>query len=184
MDTSICLDTIFSIIIIIQMTLILVFFFRLFHQGAFQFFIKEGLSNPTNDKINRATEKTQEKYMGYGLSKELVEDFKVKLIHIIEDEKTYLNPNLKLSDVAKKIGLSNNQTSQVINQSFEKDFNSFINEFRIREAAYLLQQDQNTTVIEIIYQVGFNNKVTFNKAFKKYYKCTPKEYMRKHFHLD
>lgn len=185
MDTSISLNTVFLIVIIIQMGLISLFFYRLFYKRTWIFQIGETSKNQGEPKSPRAkSKKPREKYSSSGLSNELVEDFGEKMMHIIENEKTYLNPNLKLSDVAKRIGLSNNQTSQVINQSFGKDFNSFINEFRIKEAAFLLEQNRHTAITEIIYQVGFNNKVTFNKAFRKSFGCTPREYMGKHFHLN
>ena len=185
MDTSISLDTIFLIVIIVQMALIFFVFYRLFCKKI------ETLQNggtatyPIQSKIGAiASKKNEAKYRSSSLSNELVEDFREKMVDILENEKIYLNPNLKLLDVAKRIGLSSNQTSQVINQSFDKDFNSFINGFRIKEAAFLLGQHPQKTITEVIYQVGFNNKVTFNKAFRKSFGCTPKEYVRKQFHLN
>ena len=47
------------------------------------------------------------------------------------------------------------------------------------EAIEILQNDTqgNLNIIDVAYEVGFNNKVTFNKSFKKYYNQTPSQYL-------
>jgi AraC-like DNA-binding protein len=60
-------------------------------------------------------------------------------------------------------------------------FFEYINSLRIEEAKSLLADPNKhkLNVIEIAYQVGFNNKVTFNTTFKKSTGITPTEYRRK-----
>jgi AraC-like DNA-binding protein len=59
------------------------------------------------------------------------------------------------------------------------NFFELINKFRIEEAINLLLEDENgnLNIIDIAYEVGYNNKVTFNKAFKKNTSLTPTEFI-------
>jgi YesN/AraC family two-component response regulator len=66
----------------------------------------------------------------------------------------------------------------LINQNLHKDFNTFINEYRIDEAIGMLEDDSGLALGNVAYEVGFNNNVTFYKAFKKYKGTSPSEYLR------
>ena len=59
-------------------------------------------------------------------------------------------------------------------------FHELINKYRIEEAKKILHNDEqkNLNIIDIAYEVGYNNKVTFNKAFKKDTQLTPSQYQR------
>ena len=58
------------------------------------------------------------------------------------------------------------------------NFYELMNKFRIDEAVYLIENDKQLNIIDIAYKVGFNNKVTFNKSFKKAFSVTPTEYIK------
>ena len=88
-----------------------------------------------------------------------------KLKAHLENEKPYLNPALRLSTLAEQLSLNDHQLSQVINEQAKMNFAEFVNSYRIEEAKYLLQE--NDKVIDVAYAVGFNNKTSFYKAFKK-----------------
>lgn len=62
------------------------------------------------------------------------------------------------------------------------NFFEYINSLRITEAMELLKDKGKSrlTIIEVAYQVGFNNKVSFNAAFKKQTGVTPTEYRKQH----
>src|SRR6185503_2829883 len=57
----------------------------------------------------------------------------------------------------------------------QQNFFDFINRFRIDEAKLMLTnpKDRKITVLEVLYQVGFNSKSSFNTLFKKYTGLTP-----------
>jgi YesN/AraC family two-component response regulator len=59
------------------------------------------------------------------------------------------------------------------------NFFKLINKFRIREAIKMLEEDVHGSlnIIDVAYEVGYNNKVTFNKAFKKETSLTPSEFI-------
>ncbi|SHE98721.1 AraC-type DNA-binding protein [Arenibacter palladensis] len=121
--------------------------------------------------------KITKKYSNSGLSVELAKELKTKLQYLMDSEKTYLNPGLKLTDLASKIGISAHMTSQLINQEFGEDFNSYINSYRIKEVISIFRKGKYGSISEVFFYVGFNNKTTFNRAFKKYTKKTPSEFI-------
>ena len=61
------------------------------------------------------------------------------------------------------------------------NFFDFINQFRIDEARSILKNPEKKqfTVLEILYEVGFNSKSSFNTAFKKHTGLTPTQYRKK-----
>jgi AraC-like DNA-binding protein len=97
---------------------------------------------------------------------------------IMRQKKPHLQPTISLPELAQLLSISKHHLSQVINESYNLNFNDFINMYRIDEAMTLLQDKTNCnkTILEIAYIVGFNSKSTFNSAFKKHTGQTPKEF--------
>ncbi len=61
----------------------------------------------------------------------------------------------------------------------QSNFYDYISKYRIEEAKSILSdQSSNKTVLEILYEVGFNSKSSFNTAFKKYTGVTPSKFKR------
>ncbi len=120
------------------------------------------------------------KYQGSTLTANQVEEHKEKLLALIQRERPYLNPEISLAGLSKKLSLSPKHLSQVINQSFEKSFFDFINSFRVREVQRILKdsRDEKLTVLEAMYEAGFNSKSSFNTAFKKETGQTPTEFRK------
>ena len=69
--------------------------------------------------------------------------------------------------------------SQAINQNLNQNFYDFVNSFRIEEAKQLLKSDE-LRINEIMDQVGYKNRSSFNTIFKTNCGCTPSEF-RKQF---
>lgn len=99
-----------------------------------------------------------------------------KLKTLISDEELYKNANLKSSDIAKKVGLTTHQFSQLLNDNLKKNFATFINEFRIDCAKRKILSTSNITLEEIGYECGFNSKSTFYTTFKKIVGKTPAQF--------
>ncbi len=93
----------------------------------------------------------------------------------MEEQQPYLDSSLRLQDLAKSLNLSNHYISQVINNLEEKNFADFVNEYRIREAKKLLTTTSHK-IIHIAYDCGFNNKASFNNAFKRFTGMSPSEF--------
>ena len=116
------------------------------------------------------------KYQKTGLSENIAIELKSKLIDLMENEKPYLNSDIRLNDLAEKLNLSRHHVSQVINEHFDSSFYFFINKYRINEAKKMLDHNTNLNINDIIYQSGFNNRVSFYKAFKALTGITPTDY--------
>jgi AraC-like DNA-binding protein len=120
-----------------------------------------------------------EKYALSNLGSEEIENYKNQLTNLIHANHPYLNADLKSKDLAEKLGVSSKVLSQVINQSFNQNFFDFINTFRCEEVKRVLQgPDKKVTIIEAMYQSGFNSKSSFNKEFKKLTGQTPSEFKK------
>lgn len=116
------------------------------------------------------------KNKGEGIEDSIVNEFYENLLNYIEREKPYIDNELRLSNLADKLGYSTHLLSLIINKKSGKNFNQFINEYRLEEAERMLSSENDYNIKSIYFDVGFNNKVTFYKAFKNKYNCTPLEY--------
>jgi len=71
--------------------------------------------------------------------------------------------------------------SQVINEYYNKNFKTLLNECRLREATRRLADQEhygNMTIQAIYEEVGYTNAVSFIRAFKRMYGITPSEYQK------
>ena len=121
----------------------------------------------------------REKYTGSKLKHDELERYFSHLLSILETEKLYLDPDLSLQTLARHMQISSKDLSQVINQRSGKNFFDFINSYRCEEAKNLMRtSDPKVTILEILYEAGFNSKSSFNKEFKKLSGTTPTEYRK------
>ncbi|NER15759.1 helix-turn-helix domain-containing protein [Spongiivirga citrea] len=130
-------------------------------------------------KIQLNDPKNLFKYKKSGLTPSYSIELKERLLFLLNDEKVYRRNDICLDWIAHKLGTNRHSASQVINEHFNMNFFELINNFRIQEAIELLKNNvhNNLNIIDIAYEVGFNNKVTFNKSFKKVTSCTPSKYL-------
>lgn len=121
------------------------------------------------------------KYENTQLSAILVQELNGKLTQLMQSENLYLENDLGLEKLAQKVGTNKHILSQFLNEHLQLSFFEYINRLRIGAAKCLLSttSKQELTIIEIAYQVGFNNKVSFNQAFKKVTGLTPTEFRNK-----
>jgi AraC-like DNA-binding protein len=85
---------------------------------------------------------------------------------------------LRLTDLAALVGLHAHELSQVINQSFAQSYNDFVNRYRVEEAKRLLSDParEADSLLTLAFEAGFNNKTSFNEAFKKHAGMTPSRF--------
>lgn len=118
-----------------------------------------------------------DKYQKSGLSETILNREAQRIRVIMNEQKPYLKPSLKLSSLSEITGLSTHHLSQIINQAFDKNYSDFINEYRIEFAkAKLLETEEKLTIQEVAFASGFNSKNSFNRSFKKILGVTPTDF--------
>lgn len=92
-----------------------------------------------------------------------------------EEDRIYLNPKLRLSDLAARIGTNRTYMSQYFNHKCEQSFYEYVNNYRVRHSMVLLSDTDYT--LEIIAEMsGFNSLSTFRRAFILQNGCSPQQY--------
>ena len=115
----------------------------------------------------------KEKYQ----NKRLAHDDALAVLAALEQQmsgqKSYLNPNLTLAQLAKRAGCTQAQVSQVLNDKLSKSFNTYVNEYRIAEAKQVLADAPQLNMDTVAERCGFNSSSTFYSTFKKVAGQTP-----------
>lgn len=121
--------------------------------------------------------RAHEKYSTSGLKKEDAAMIKTSLDKIIALERPYLDPELDIDGLARRVRCSRHHLSQVINEREGVSFNEFINRLRVTEAQQqLVGTDQK--IAAIAFASGFTSLSTFNDVFKRATGVTPSEYRK------
>ncbi len=104
---------------------------------------------------------------------------KKEINSLFQEEKIFLDPELNLTQLSEKTELNRAEVSEIINMGFGKNFNDFVNQFRIEEFKRRLGggDHQQFSLVGLAFECGFNSKATFNRVFKKEVKLTPTEYL-------
>ncbi|MBQ4822106.1 helix-turn-helix domain-containing protein [Aquimarina sp. MMG016] len=103
------------------------------------------------------------------------------IINKFETDKIYLDDNLSLKTFSKSVLLPPAYVSEIINQKFNCSFKKLVNQYRLNEAKKIVQKnkDSKLKLIDIAFESGFNNKVSFYRAFKEFEGISPSEYLEK-----
>jgi AraC-like DNA-binding protein len=133
------------------------------------------LNNDNHEYINVEKQDNIKKYSGSTLTEQQKTVLISKLHLLMQDEKIFFNSKLSIEDVAVKLDTNSKYISQIINETFNKNFYNFINSYRIEEAKILLLSEENAkySILGIAQTVGFVSKSAFNSAFKRFTGLTP-----------
>lgn len=103
-----------------------------------------------------------------------------KLEKVMIEVKPYLNNELRLQDLANMLDIPPHHLSQVINEQLHTTFFDYINHYRVEEAKRFIVAEPKSSLLEIAFKAGFNNKTSFTNAFKKRTSQTPVEFRKQH----
>lgn len=110
-------------------------------------------------------------YRDRPVAPELIE----KIERLMTEEKLYREMGFGRETMAKRMEVGEHVISKAINQHFDKNFNEFVNNFRIEEAKQRLSSEA-TPVTVIAFEVGFSSIASFNRVFKGQVGMSPTEY--------
>lgn len=103
----------------------------------------------------------------------------MKEVHeLVSKEKIFKNADLTLDLMAKQMSINRNYLSKAINQTTGKNFNTYINEYRVKEAIKILSNEKSDVISidAIAFDVGFNNRTSFYQSFKKITGLSPSDF--------
>lgn len=119
------------------------------------------------------------------LNKEYYEEKYYKIKTFMIETKIFKDKEINLFELANLLQMPYKEMSNVINKYAKKNFNQFVNEFRVKEAQELIKQDtfDKFNLSGIAEEVGFNSRSTFFAAFKSITGMTPIEYKKNQFNV-
>lgn len=101
------------------------------------------------------------------------------LLDRMQGERLYADHDLRVAKLADMVGLPEHRLRKKINQQLGfRNFNQFINQYRIREAGERLHEEPTIPILSVALDVGFRSISSFNTAFQTQYGMSPTEYRR------
>ena len=84
-----------------------------------------------------------------------------------------------MQELADMMNIPAYHLSQVLNEQLQTTFFDYINRQRVEEAKTLITSDKRSSLLEIAFKAGFNNKTSFTNAFKKFTSQTPLQFRQR-----
>lgn len=105
-----------------------------------------------------------------------------RLIRRMTYKRDFLDAEIKLTDLAERIGTSPQLLSQYLNHVLGLNFFDYVNRFRVAEVQQLMRDEANAdcTLLELAFAAGFNSKSTFNASFKHLCGMSPSGWRNTH----
>ena len=99
-----------------------------------------------------------------------------RICQLMEEQKLYLNCDLKIPDVAAELSTNRRSISECINAMKGCSFSQFVNTYRVQHAKQLLREQPNKKISSVAIESGFTNQTSFFRTFKAMTGMTPKEW--------
>ncbi len=104
--------------------------------------------------------------------------FRKRLLDLMEQEKVFADEDITLPMLADALGVSPHLLSEFLNTQMNRNFNRFVNDFRIREARNLLVEQPTRSILSIGMAVGFNSSSAFHLSFREETGLTPARFRK------
>jgi AraC-like DNA-binding protein len=134
-----------------------------------------------DDALNTKSAETSLKYQANTLTDQQKQLLLDSINQIMENTYEFCNDDFSLNKLATLVNSNSKYVSQVINEVYHKNFNTYINEFRIREARIRLTDLDNYghyTIKAIAESLGYKSTTTFTNVFKSITGITPSIFQR------
>lgn len=101
-----------------------------------------------------------------------------RVLIYFENNEPYLDPNLKIADVAKNVATNRNYLSRAINLGLSRNFNQLCNYYRVRYACNLYLNEAEIKVLQMCEKSGFNSNSAFLSAFNSCIGLSPAKWCK------
>ena len=110
-----------------------------------------------------------------------LEEWKQTIEQMLSEKRLFEDEELTLTNMARHLDSNPSFISKVINNGFGKNFNDFINGYRVEALIEKLRAGghKTQTLMSLAFDCGFNSKATFNRAFKKHTGLSPSDWMHR-----
>lgn len=129
-------------------------------------------SEGTNNKAE--TSKQEEKRHGQG------NDIIKEKITIWVEHKGYLQLGVTIQDLSREIGINRTYLSNYINETYQSNFNGWLNDLRIEEAKQKIISSPEINLSDLAEMVGFADQAHFSKQFKQKEGIPPSVWKKEH----
>ncbi len=129
------------------------------------------------DRAELQASKETAKYKNSALTSDHAKRIAAKIERAMMRDLLYRDPNLSLWDLAKHIGATSNYVSQTLNETLGESFFDYVNRWRIKDAVQQMDTSDETVLV-LAYDVGFNSRSSFYKAFRRETGMTPSQFRR------
>lgn len=137
------------------------------HAGIHQYFTAKELEADICEPEYTAKEKEAE-------TSTVVDTIGEEIIRVVDGERLYLQPNLKINDLAQRLNTNREYIYRAINIGMGLSFADFINSRRIDYAARLLEDNPQTLLSEVVHKAGFSSPSAFYRNWKRFKDYSPK----------
>jgi len=127
----------------------------------------------TDNRQNIHTPSTEEEEV----KPDTIKLLRQRIEQIMQEERPYLKPDLKISDIAMRLATNRDYIYQAINVQMGISFADYVNSLRIGNACRLLQENPSMTLSDVMVACGYSSSSTFYRCFRKYTGKTPAEYI-------
>nr|WP_299485351.1 AraC family transcriptional regulator [uncultured Allomuricauda sp.] len=166
----------------IEYVIFIALLFYLCYNGIRQYSLTGLRNNFLNSQIKdpQKNSSSAEKYTSSNLTNENIESYFKEILQLFDEEEIFLESQLKIEDVAKKLDISLHKVSQVINSKSNKTFFDFVNHYRVEYFKRLLSEPDKRkfTILSLGIESGFNSKASMNRVFKNIVGQSPKEFQQ------
>lgn len=142
----------------------------------------ESKDKTVRGKYNLSLQKQKDAPYRQMIRSDLAEELYDKIMRVLIIEKKYRDPDYSAFQLAKDLQTNTRYLSAVINVRFLTNYSNLVNEYRIKDAKYMLSDKRHNdmSMDDISISVGFSNRQSFYAAFYKFVGVTPRDFRLQH----
>ena len=167
-----------GVLLLVSVVLIYIFFQKRILNKAYKVLFEKNIE--LIDYQKNTIEKHKEKYRKSTLKHEVQYELLNKILIIMDNTSIICDPKFSVENLAELVQSNQLYVSQVINDVMKKNFRSFLNSYRIREAQRLFSEPDTAkyTIEAVSVQVGFKSRTAFRETFKEITGVSPNFYIK------